>query len=41
MLLVVYMVFVCFVGLVMYAYYYDCDPYTTGRVESVDQVGGS
>ena len=37
-LLVVYMVLVCFVGLVMYAYYFDCDPYTDDRVESYDQV---
>ena len=37
-LLVIYMLLVCFVGLVMYAYYFDCDPFTDERVESVDQV---
>lgn len=28
----------CFTGLLMYAKYESCDPYTTGRVEKLDQI---
>ncbi|CAF3892423.1 unnamed protein product, partial [Rotaria sp. Silwood1] len=27
-----------FMGVIIYAYYVDCDPYTTGRVQNVDQI---
>ena len=39
--MVTYMVIVSvciFSGVVMYAYYAGCDPYTSGKVNSADQV---
>ncbi|KAF2899872.1 hypothetical protein ILUMI_06320 [Ignelater luminosus] len=28
----------CFSGLIMYAKYHDCDPFTTGRIKRADQI---
>lgn len=28
----------CFMGLLIYAYYYKCDPITNGRIHKTDQL---
>jgi sodium-dependent multivitamin transporter 6 len=30
--------FSCFIGVIIYAYYADCDPYTAKKIEEIDQV---
>ena len=37
----IYIVIVCLLGIVIYVYNIFCDPVTTGRVDSPDQVSSS